>query len=111
MDEPLGPHEKHFRATLGRLVACRWLRPDAEMETLSPAAVDWLNDRIDELRAALGPFVKPPETIAPITLVTERSAAGAFARAGPPPGTTTFSGRHSKKPWRTPIFARRSVRS
>ncbi len=75
-----GPNHDHFRDALSRLSRCRWMRPDAELESLTPAALTWLAERVDELHAALLPFTPTPDALSALSLSTERSARAAFER-------------------------------
>lgn len=77
---PFGPHDAAFRAVLARIERCRWLVPDAEMEALTSAALSWIDERVDELCAALS-RASPSSgefTAAPVTI--ERSARAALRR-------------------------------
>ena len=56
------------------------MRPDAELESLSPAALEWIDERLDELRAALSRFMSDPDSLSAIRAVTERTARAAFRR-------------------------------
>ncbi len=52
----LGAREAPIQRELDRLRRARWLRPDAELESLDDDARTWLSDRFDELLAALTPW-------------------------------------------------------
>lgn len=59
MSEPL-PHDPRVEAFIERVSATAWLRPDAALDALDPAAVEWARDRVEEHLAALAPFAAEP---------------------------------------------------
>ncbi len=52
------PHDPRVDAFIERVCAARWLQPDAALDALDPAAVEWARDRVEEHLAALAPFTE-----------------------------------------------------
>lgn len=79
-DRPKPPlaHRALYAAERERLAACRWLEPDASFESMGAAAQQWIDDRVDELRAALLPHADPPGALATLSARVERSSAAAL---------------------------------
>ncbi|MDP3277562.1 MAG: hypothetical protein Q8Q09_20415 [Deltaproteobacteria bacterium] len=69
-------------ALLARASALRWLAPDAEMALPSPAAVQWIEDRVDEHRAALDAQLREDEPRCEPPLQLTRSMYDARFAAG-----------------------------
>lgn len=67
-------------ALLERLRLVRWLEPDPELSTASPEAMRWLEDRADELLAALEPYVYTHLAPTTLTVEIERDGTNAFSR-------------------------------
>ncbi|MFO0603414.1 MAG: hypothetical protein U0324_09585 [Polyangiales bacterium] len=74
---PGDPDRRAYHAERARLAACRWLEPDASFEAMGDDARGWLDDRVEELRAALLPYVDTPEALDGLTARVERSAGAA----------------------------------
>ncbi|MBL8679062.1 MAG: hypothetical protein JNK05_07840 [Myxococcales bacterium] len=49
-----GAHTAAVRVLLEQLSTARWFQPDTALAREEPAALDWVRDRVDEHRAALG---------------------------------------------------------
>ncbi len=71
------PRHRAYHAERERLAACRWLEPDAAFEAMGGDARRWLEDRVEELRAALLPYVDAPDALDGLTARVERSAEAA----------------------------------
>lgn len=71
------PRHRAYHAERARLAACRWLEPDASFEAMGGDARRWLEDRVEELRAALLPYVDDPDALDALTARVERSAEAA----------------------------------
>jgi len=71
------PRHRAYHAERERLAGCRWLEPDASFEAMGDDARRWLEDRVEELRAALLPYVDAPDALDGLTARVERSADAA----------------------------------
>ena len=69
-----------FDDALRALSACRWMQPDASLEALDGEALLWLEERVDELSAALSSLVFNDAALPTLSLTTVRSAPEACAR-------------------------------
>lgn len=69
-----------FDDALRALSACRWMQPDASLEALDGEAHMWLEERVDELSAALSSLVFNDAALPSLSLTTVRSAPEACAR-------------------------------
>lgn len=76
--------EGRVRALCERIRAVPWLSPDAEMDTLAEPAHRWIDERIDEHRAALAPWLPSTSGLPSpaLAVVLTRSAEEARVRSG-----------------------------
>lgn len=56
------------QALCDRLGAVRWLRPDAEMDTLAEASLRWIDERVDEHKSAISTWLQGPAPSLAVTL-------------------------------------------
>lgn len=95
MSEPL-PIDPRVDAFIERVSATAWLRPDAALDALDPAAVEWSRDRVEEHLAALAPFTDRPlpepvvEVARDVVDAEDRWAAAWEALSEPTPYTAAL---------------------